>query len=112
MEDFWEKKMAVLTTEGTLRGYGSRCAAVTKALQWVRALVSSQHAVCFGLGDCSEHVIINKITGEINHMRDDCVNYLQDSVIVLPEHVKRVAAELAALQFNLAEQQDFCTQDR
>ena len=53
--------MAVLTTEGTLRSYGARCAEVTTALQSVRALVSSKYTVCFGLGDGSEHVIINKI---------------------------------------------------
>ena len=74
LEDFGEKRMAVLTTEGTLRGYGSRCAEVTNALQSVRALVGSGHAVCFGLGDGSEHVIINKITGETNCLRDDGVN--------------------------------------
>ena len=97
LEDLCEKRMAVLTAEGTLRGYGSRCAEVTKALQSVRALVGSGHAVCFGLGDGSEHVIINKITGETNCMRDDGVNYLQDLLIVPPEDIERVAAELAAV---------------
>jgi len=97
LEDLGEKRMAVLTAEGTLRGYGSRCAEVTKALQSVRALVGSGHAVCFGLGDGSEHVIINKITGETNCLRDDGVNYLQDLLIVPPEDIERVAAELAAV---------------
>ena len=55
LEDLGEKKMAVLTAEGTLGGYSSRCAEVTKALQSVRALVASGHAVCFGLGDGTEH---------------------------------------------------------
>ena len=36
-------------------------------------------------------------------MRDDGANYLQDLLIVLPEHVERVATELAALQLNPAE---------
>ena len=97
LEDLGEKRMAVLTAEGTLRGYGSRCAEVTKALQSVRALVGSGHAVCFGLGDGSEHVIINKLTGETNCLRDDGVNYLQDLLIVPPEDIERVAAELAAV---------------
>ena len=97
LEDLGEKRMAVLTAEGTLRGYGSRCAEVTKALQSVRALVASGHAVCFGLGDGSEHVIVNKETGETNAMRDDGINYLQDLLIVPPEDIERVAAELAVV---------------
>ena len=51
LEDLGEKRMAVLTAEGTMRGYTNRCADVTKSLQSVRALVNAQHAVCFGLGD-------------------------------------------------------------
>ena len=89
--------MAVLTAEGTLRGYGSRCAEVTKTLQSVRALVASGHAVCFGLGDGTEHVIVNKATRETNAMRDDGINYFQDLFIVPPEDIERVAAELAAV---------------
>ena len=65
--------MAVLTAEGTLRGYGSTCAEATKALQPVRALVASGHAMCFGLGDGTEHVIVIKAAGETNAMRDDGV---------------------------------------
>ena len=92
LEDLGEKLMAVLTADGTLRGYGSRCAADTKALQSLRALVGSGHAICFGLGDGSE---ANKLTGETNRMRDDGVNYLQDLLIVPPEDMERFAAELA-----------------
>ena len=76
LEDLGEKRMAVLTAEGTMRGYTSRCADVTKSLQSVRALVNAQHAVCFGLGDGHDHLIINKLTGEVNRMRDDGINYL------------------------------------
>ena len=93
-----EKKMAVLTAEGTLRGYGSQAADVSKPLQAVRSLVSSKHAVCFGLGDGTEHLIINKQTGEINKMRDDGINYLQDLLIIPPDQVDNVAAELQLLQ--------------
>ena len=71
---------------------------MTKSLQAVRALVASQHAVCFGLGAGDEHLIINKVTGEINAMRDDGVNYFQDLIIVPPEQLATVAAELAAIQ--------------
>ena len=48
----------------------------------MQALVASGHAVCFGFGDGTEHVI---------------VNYLQDLLIVPPEDIERVAAELAAV---------------
>ena len=93
-----EKRMAVLTAEGTLRGYGSQCADVSKPLQAVRSLVRSKHAVCFGLGDNDdEHLIINKVTGEINRMRDDGINYLQDLLIIPPDKVDTVAGELMKL---------------
>ena len=88
--------MAVFTANCTLRGYGSRCAEVTKALQSVRALVASGRAVYFGFGHGSEHVIVNKSTGETNCMRDDGINYLQDLLIVPLEDIELVAAKLAA----------------
>ena len=96
-----EKRMAVLTAEGTLRGYGSQCADVgqNKPLQAVRSLVKSKHAVCFGLGENGdEHVIFNKQTGEVNMMRDDGINYLQDLLIVPPDKVDEVAAGLMQMQ--------------
>ena len=97
LEDLGEKRMAVLTAEGTMRGYTSRCADVTKSLQSVRALVNANHAVCFGLGDGHDHLIINKVTGEMNRMRDDGVNYLQDLIIVPPDRVDAVAQQLAMI---------------
>ena len=60
----------------------------------------SNHAVCFGLGDGNDHLIINKFTCEINRMRDDGINYLQDLIIVPPDQVDQVASELAAMQLN------------
>ena len=98
LEDLGEKRMAVVTAEGIMRGYISRCAEVTKSLQSVRALVNANHAVCFGLGDGHDHLIINKVTGEINRMRDDGVNYLQDLIIVPPDHVDAVAQQLDMIQ--------------
>ena len=100
LEGLAEKRMAVLTAEGTLRGYSTRCADATKSLQAVRALVDAQHAVCFGFGDGHDHLIINKLTGEVNSMRDGGVNYLQDLIIVPPDQVDNVAQELAAIQQN------------
>ncbi len=62
----------------------------------VRALLASKHAVCFGLGDGSDHLIINKESGEINRMRDDGVNFLQDFLIVPPGKISQVMAEVNA----------------
>ena len=84
-----------MTAESTLPGYGAICADMSKTLQDVRALVKSQHSVCFWLGDGSNHSIIDKATGEIHRMRDDGV---LDLIIVPPEHMKQVAAELAQIE--------------
>ena len=63
-----EKNMAVMAEEGTLRGYGSQCADVSKTLQSVRSMVRSGHAVCFGLGENSDqHLIINKMALRQDH---------------------------------------------
>ena len=70
---------------------------MTQALQAVRALVNAQHAVCFGLGDGNDHLIINKLTGEVKRMRDDGVNYLQDLIIVPPDPVDSIAPEFATI---------------
>ncbi len=92
--------MAVLTQEGTLRGYQSQCADVSKSLQSVRACVHSAHAVCFGLGPNGEdHLIINRLTGEINRMEDDGVNYLQTLLIVPPDQVEAVQHHLYHAQY-------------
>ena len=42
-----QKRMPVVTAEGTLRGYTSECADVSKPLQSVRHLVRTGHAVIF-----------------------------------------------------------------
>jgi len=96
-----EKKFAVLTSEGTIRGYQTQCAEIGKGkpLQAVRALVGSKHAVCFGLGENDdEHLIINKISGEVNKMRDDGINYLQDLLVVPPDQIENVQQQLYLLQ--------------
>ena len=45
-----EKLFAVVTEEGTVRGMRPQVADVSKALQSVRALVSTGHVVVFGDG--------------------------------------------------------------
>ena len=111
-----EKKFAVLTKEGTLRGYQTQCAEVVpgKPLQAVRALLGSRHAVCFGLGEADDqHVIINKVSGEINFMRDDGINYIQDLLIVPPDKIEEVQKQLMAMSgHDAADGQDFRWQGR
>ncbi len=86
-----EKKLAVLTAEGTLRGFKSQVAEVSSPLESVRQLLGSKHCVLFGLGeDEEEHLIINKITGEANRLRDDGINYMHDMLVVPPDKVKEV----------------------
>ncbi len=94
-----EKKMGVLTQEGTLRGYSSQCADVSKSLQSVRATLQSGHAVCFGLGpQGTDHSIINRTSGEINRLEDDGINYLQRLWVIPPD-------QLAAVQERIQQQE-------
>ena len=80
-----------MTVEGTLRGYSSQCADVAKALQSVRAMVYSKHAVCFGLGlEGDDHLILNRVSGEVNRMVDDGTNYLQRPWIIPQDQINAV----------------------
>ncbi len=93
--NFAEKKMAVLTPEGTLRGCHSQVADISSNLQSVRQLFASKHCVLFGLGPTEDdHLIINKVSGEINRIREDGTNYLQDLLVVPPDEVGNVMDDL------------------
>jgi hypothetical protein len=86
-----EKVMAVMTQEGTLRGYKTQLADVTHALQSVRALLKSKHSVIF---DDEGSYIFNKVTGEYNQILDDGINYLMQQWIVPPDQVQMVMQNL------------------
>ena len=108
-----QKRIAVLTQEGTLRGYQTQCADISKALQSVRALVASRNAVCFGLGPTdSDHLIINKVTGEVNRMEDDGINYIQRLLIVPPDQIDAVQQKIDEHWNGQNESQGFPGQDR
>ena len=80
-----QKHIAVLTAEGTLRGYGSQCADVSKPMQRVREFGKSGHAICFDMGpNGDQHMIINRHTGEVNKREDNGNNYIQRMLIVPP----------------------------
>ena len=86
-----EKHMAVLTKEGTVRGFSSQVADVSEPLESVRQLCGTRHCVLFGLGpNDDEHLIINKVTGEVNVMRDDGINYRHDMIIIPPDEIEQV----------------------
>ena len=90
-----KKMLAVMTREGTLRGYEAQLAEVSSPLESVRQLLASKHCVLFGLGENEdEHLIINKVSGEVNRLRDDGTNYLHDMLVVPPEEVDQVHAAL------------------
>ena len=94
-----KKLMAVMTKEGTLRGFESHVVDVSGPLESVRQLLGSKHCVLFGLGPSEEfHMIINKISGEVNMMRDDGVNYLHDMLIVPPDEINDVHQALQSSQ--------------
>ena len=78
-----EKLMPIMTNEGTTRGLKAQVAEVSKPLQAVRSLVRSGHAVIFGDGeDGNSHYILNKMTGEVNMVKDDGVNYLMGMYVI------------------------------
>ena len=94
-----EKLMAVMTSEGTLRGYRTQCADVSQPINAVRSMVASKSAVCFGLGpEGDQHLIINRVTGEINTIEDDGYNYLQNLWVVPPDEIEQVQRDQGAVQ--------------
>ena len=94
-----EKLMAVMTAEGTLRGYRTQCADVSEPINAVRSMVAAKSAVCFGLGpEGDQHLIINRLTGEINHIEDDGLNYLQNLWVVPPDEIEQVQRDQGADQ--------------
>jgi len=93
-----QKRMPVVTAEGTLRGYTSQCADVSKPLQSVRHLVRTGHAVIF---DDQGSYICNKTTGELNAIVDDGINYSMPLWVVPPACIRALreqAAEAAAAE--------------
>ena len=42
--------------------------------------------------------MINKLTGEINRLRDDGINYLQDMLIIPPDKVDAMAEQLQSMR--------------
>jgi len=79
-----EKFLPLVTSEGTTRGMLAQVADVTMALQSPRALHKSGHMVIL---DGPDSFVLNKITGEINVLEDDGLNYYMDTWIIPPEEL-------------------------
>ena len=84
-----EKFMAVLTSEGTVRGHLSQVADVSKPLQSVRAMMMSNHAVIF---DNEGSYSLNKDTGEKNAIEDDGTNFKMIQWIIPANELENVMA--------------------
>ena len=84
-----EKFIAVLTSEGTVRGHLSQVADVSKPLQSVRAMMRCNHAVIF---DSDGSYSLNKDTGEVNRIEDDGVNFKMIQWIIPADELDSVMA--------------------
>ena len=71
-----EKLLPIMTREGTWRALKAEVADISKAVQSVWSLVKTGHRVVFGGGEAgNEHYIENVVTGEVNMVEDDGMNY-------------------------------------
>ena len=70
-----EMDMPMMTREGTFRSMKVQAAPVTKPLASVMRIVQAGHTVTF---DSEGSYIYNKITGEINALREEDGNYMLD----------------------------------
>ena len=95
-----EKLLPVVTQEGTLRGYSTQVADVSRPLQSVRHLYKTGHLTVF---DGPDSFILNKVSGEVNQIMDDGTNYLMNMVIVPKSELNQVI-EQASMQQQQASQ--------
>ena len=79
-----EQKLPLVTMEGTLRGMTFQAAPVSKPLGSVKRICGSGHRVVF---DDEGSYVQNKVTGEINWLREENGNYMLDAWIVPPSEM-------------------------
>ena len=72
-----EQKPPLLTQEGSLRTMTFQAAPVDLALGSVKRMCSSGHMVVFDDDDDGSYVL-NKVTGEVNWMREESGDYIMD----------------------------------
>ena len=77
-----EQKLPLLTQEGSLRAMTFQAAPVDRALGSVKRMCSSGHQVVF---DDEGSYVLNKLTGEVNWMREENGTYIMD-LWVMPDN--------------------------
>ena len=82
-----EKRMAVMTEEGTIRSLTCQLANVSSSLLSVRAMCKNNHMIVF---DEEASYALNKQTGECNWFHDDGVNYTMKQLIIPPDKLEEV----------------------
>jgi hypothetical protein len=70
-----EQKLPLMTQEGSLRAMTFQAAPVDRPLGSVKRMCSSGHLVVF---DDDGSYVLNKLTGEVNWMREENGNYIMD----------------------------------
>ena len=80
-----EQQLPLVTREGSLRGMTLQAAPVSKPLGSVKRMCANNHRVVF---DDDGSYIQNKLTGEINWLREDNGNYMLDVWVVPPNELQ------------------------
>ena len=74
-----EQRLPLCTQEGTLRSMTFQAAPVERALGSVKRMCASDHRVVF---DEEGSYVVNKITREVNWLREDNGNYMLDAWVM------------------------------
>ena len=85
-----ELKVPLFTREGTTRKMTFTGAPVAKPLASVKKICSAGHVVVF---DDEGSFVYNKITGEVNALREDNGNYMLDAYVT-PEYLTQYGSGL------------------
>ena len=60
-------------------------------------MVDSSNAVCFGLGpEGNDHLIINRVSGEVNRMPGAGINYLMKMWVIPKHELDKINGEAAS----------------
>ena len=82
IENFGEVRIPMVTREGTGRGMVFQAAAVAKPLASVQKMNEAGHIVVF---DGAESFVYNKVSGEVNMLRQEDGNFMLDVWVPPPE---------------------------
>jgi hypothetical protein len=83
--NYGEVRIPMVTREATARGMTFQAAAVAKPLASVKRMTQTNHMVVF---DDEMSYVLNKLTGEVNILREEAGNYMLDVWVPPPETAK------------------------